>query len=226
MLHYARRGEVDGFVAQTVQDAYTHKALINRAKKQKRTASLRAPHRPQNVRIPPSNPRSRSSTSSDSSSSSVDDPIAQQPQDPVHLSRCSQVVPKPPAVADLLRENGCLEWQIHMARHLAANGSKGPFEIGEYLCTVRRRTGEIVKRAQRIYDCETGRFQWQDVHTLNPIEQDMSVNGAFGAYQGSMGSFHEVSGCVQFSYIPPASRHTHNTRAQEALKYGYDPMWF
>ncbi|KPM37439.1 hypothetical protein AK830_g9137 [Neonectria ditissima] len=81
-------------------------------------------------------------------------------RDPVSPTDWSKAIfpPKTPSAAQLLQENGCLQWQIRMARHLSFHKQHGLFEIGDFLCNVNRTTGDIIKVAVRVYSPVHGYF--------------------------------------------------------------------
>lgn len=49
-------------------------------------------------------------------------------------------------------------------------GDPGPFEIGDFICTINKKTKQIAKRIRRVHDLETDICYWADVHTGFPVE--------------------------------------------------------
>lgn len=142
--------------------------------------------------------------------------------------------PSPPSCEELLRPNGCIGWQIQMARHLACRGVEGPYEIGDYLCNIQMNNGEIIKLAARTWTPDSG-YIWESMLNAQPIEPtgELPLKGKpLGGPNGSYLGFEDCAGIMN-----PPLRVTSPTRmgksftaadkdlSQLALLPGCDPMW-
>lgn len=217
---------------------------LNRTESAKRSPNPLASHRPYKI-TKTARPKPFPSTSPSSSLSQIDAATfaslqnqqnLREPVSPTNWDKAA-IPPAPPSASQITKENGCLRWQIRMARHLAQNGHAGPFEIGDFLCDINRITGKILKIASRIYNPDTGYF-WQNMFTGGRINHQNNkksaqtlcgkpVAGPGGAFLG----FADDNGGIiqpQLQLVSPDREAIlcPEPDFKSALRNGQDPMWF
>lgn len=85
--------------------------------------------------------------------------------------------PKPPAVNMILSGKQIMQWQIENARCLKFLGINGPYLIGDYLCEIHSKTGELIKIATRLHHPSDG-WSWVNVMNGNPYQSpDLEQSG-------------------------------------------------
>ncbi|KAH8714129.1 hypothetical protein BGZ61DRAFT_476244 [Ilyonectria robusta] len=222
----------------------TDRRALNRTESAKRSPNPLASHRPSKV-TKTTRPKPFPNTSPLSNPSQIDAATfaalqnqqnLREPVSPTNWEKAA-IPPAPPSASQIIKENGCLRWQIRMARHLAQNGHAGPFEIGDFLCDINRITGKILKIASRVYNPDTGYF-WRNMFTggrIHPQNNNKSaqtlcgkpVAGPGGAFLG----FADDNGGIIQPQIQLVSPDREAILCPEpdfksALRNGQDPMWF
>ncbi|KAK7421670.1 hypothetical protein QQZ08_009844 [Neonectria magnoliae] len=128
--------------------------------------------------------------------------------------------PQTPSASHLLHENGCLQWQIRMARHLTFHKQRGPFEIGDFLCNVNRITGDIIKVAKNML---TGGAS--DPEKTNHDGKTMCgrpISGPGGSFLG----FANRKALYQINSSDREARLNPEPEYKSPFRNGKDPMWF
>lgn len=121
-----------------------------------------------------------------------------------------------------------INWQLHMANHLYYNNIRGPYPIGDHLCT-RTPNASYVKKASRFHDGTKG-WGWRILGSNRVIfDDEPRGNQLVTPVLGSNGDFLGFKEPSQppIRMLPPADLYRawrSNPIAPSPLQ-GEDPMW-